>query len=224
MTLTADVRRALEAAADPTRAPGMQAYMKSGMPYLGVSADAMRRVAKTVFAEHPLESAGQWREDVLAIWRGARFREERYVAVELTGDRRAREWQTLEALPMYEELIVTGAWWDYVDVIAAQRIGELLRRDKKMKGILRRWAQDADIWKRRAAILAQLEFKKETDEELLYDCIAPSIGSKEFFLRKGIGWALRQYARTDPDAVRRYVREHEDQLSGLTRREALKHL
>lgn len=199
--------------------------MKSEMPYLGVAADAMRRVAKEVFAAHPLESAEQWRADVLAIWRGARFREERYVAVELTGDRRARGWQTRDALPMYEELIVSGAWWDYVDFLAAHRVGEILRREpREMKRILRKWAKDADMWKRRTAILAQLNFKKETDVELLYDCIAPSIASKDFFLRKAIGWALRQYARIDPDEVRRYVREHEDELSALTRREALKHL
>lgn len=222
--LPSRIHRALRAVADPERAPAMQAYMKSEMPYLGVSADAMRRVAKEVFAAHPLGSAEQWRADVLAIWRGARFREERYVAVELTGDRRARAWQTLDALPMYEELIVSGAWWDYVDLVAAQRIGGILKRENGMKKVLRRWAKDEDMWKRRTAILAQLTFKKETDVELLYDCIAPSIGSKEFFLRKAIGWALRQYARTDPDEVRRYVRDHEDELSGLTKREALKHL
>jgi 3-methyladenine DNA glycosylase AlkD len=225
MSLPSCIRRALQAVADPRRAPGMQAYMKSDMPYLGVGADDMRRVAKEVLGDHSLASAEQWRADVLAIWRGARFREERYVAIELTGDRRAKGWQTLDALPMYEELIVSGAWWDYVDVIAAHRIGAILKSaPKEMKRILRRWAKDENIWKRRTAILAQLTSKNETDLELLYDCIAPSIGSTELFLRKAIGWALRQYARSDPDEVRRYVREHEHELSALSRREALKHL
>lgn len=217
------VRRALRAAADPERAPAMQAYMKSVMPFLGVPGPEMRRIAREIFAAHALPSAEEWREEVLALWRGARFREERYAALELTGDRRARGWQTLDALPMYEELIVTGAWWDYVDLIASHRLGAILRCEPKLKRILRKWAQGDDLWKRRAAILSQLRFREHTDLALLYDCIAPSIGSKEFFLRKSIGWALRQYARTDPEEVRRYVREHEHELSGLTKREALKH-
>jgi len=221
-TLSQRVRHALHEVADPQRAPAMQSYMKSAMPYLGVPSPEMRRVARGLFATYLLPSAEEWRQDVLALWRGAQFREERYVALELTGDCRARDWQTLDALPMYEELIVTGAWWDYVDLIATHRLGAILRHEPKMKRILRGWAHSDDLWKRRAAILSQLLFKSETDLALLYDCIAPSIGSKEFFLRKGIGWALRQYARTDAEEVRRYVREHEDELSGLTKREALK--
>ena len=86
------------------------------------------------------------------------------------------------------------------------------------------WAGCGDLWKRRSAILCQLGFKRDTDLGLLYACIEPALGSKEFFLRKAIGWALRQYARTDPEGVRRYVGEHADRLSGLSRREATKHL
>jgi 3-methyladenine DNA glycosylase AlkD len=93
-----------------------------------------------------------------------------------------------------------------------------------MAAILRRWAESDDIWKRRSAILAQLTFKNDTDRRLLYDCIRPSLGAGEFFLRKGIGWALREYAKTDAAEVLRYVRQHESQLSALTKREALKHV
>jgi 3-methyladenine DNA glycosylase AlkD len=93
-----------------------------------------------------------------------------------------------------------------------------------MSGILRDWAVSSDIWKRRSAILAQLNFKRETDLKLLYDCIRPSLGASEFFLRKGIGWALRQYARTDPAEVIRFVRRNEARLSPLSKREALKHV
>jgi 3-methyladenine DNA glycosylase AlkD len=126
---------------------------------------------------------------------------------------------------MYEEMIVTGAWWDYVDAIAGHRLGLLLRRfPAPMRKQMLAWSRDQDLWKRRSAILCQLRFKGETDLELLYACIAPSLASREFFLRKAIGWALRQYAWTDPREVVRYVREHQAALSPLSRREALKNV
>jgi len=223
--LIRSLRRALADAADPVKAPGMQAYMKSTMPYLGILAVPMRKTAKAVIAAHPLPSFEDWRDTVLELWRKARYREERYAAIELAGHSLYREFQTLDALPMYEEMITSGAWWDYVDAIACHRIGELLRRHPaEMAPILRQWATCDNLWKRRSAILAQLQFKRDTDLKLLYDCIRPSLGSPEFFLRKGIGWALRQYAWTDAREVQQYVRKYENQLSPLTRREALKNV
>ena len=122
-------------------------------------------------------------------------------------------------------MITSGAWWDYVDEIASNRIGPLLEAfPKPMKKSMRAWSTSEDMWKRRVSILCQLDFGAKTDVELLYACITPSIASKEFFLRKAIGWALRQYARTDPAAVKRFVRAHDKQLSGLSKREALKHV
>lgn len=203
----------------------MQAYMKSDMPYWGVQAQPLRRITKAVFAEHPLASFEAWRDTLLAIWREAGHREERYAAIELAGGPAYRAWQTLDALPIYEELIVSGAWWDTVDAIASHQIGGLLRGyPAQMKPVLRAWAKGDDIWKRRTAILAQLGSKRETDLKLLYDCIRPSLHRPEFFLRKGIGWALRQYAHTDAAEIVRYVRRHEALLSPLSRREALKNV
>ena len=197
--------------------------MKTSTPFHGVDATTLRAICKRVFAPHPLKSAAGWRRDVLALFRGARFREERYAAIELTGDRRARPFQTMEALEMYEEMIVAGAWWDLVDTLATKRLGELLRREPaEMRKAMRAWSRSPDLWKRRSAILCQNSFKKETDVAFLYACIEPSIASKEFFLRKAIGWALRQYAWTDPDEVVRYVKANEKRLSSLSRSEALK--
>lgn len=203
----------------------MQAYMKSKMPYLGVQTTPLRQALRPLFADCVLESFEEWRDTVLELWRSARYREERYAAIELAGHLAYGSFQTLDALPMYEELIVSGAWWDLVDSIAGHQIGGLLRRyPADIASILREWASGDDIWKRRAAILAQLGFKSSTDCELLYDCIRPSLGRPEFFLRKGIGWALRQYARTDAAEVLRYVRRHEKLLSPLSQREALKNV
>lgn len=212
--------------AEPARAAGAQAYMKSEMPFLGVAATPMRKVCKTVFSESPFRSDDVWRAAVLSLWRDAKYREERYAAIELSGMRQYRGWQDLPTLSMYEEMIVTGAWWDTVDVIAIHRVGEYLLRDfpAPMKRTMRRWSADDDLWKRRTSILCQITFKEETDLELLYDCIEPSLSSKEFFLRKAIGWALRSHAWIDPAEVKRYVRKHAKQLSPLSRREALKNI
>ena len=219
------MRRELRDQADPKKAPFMQAYMKSEMPYLGIQAAPFRKIAKAVIAAHPLDSFQAWRDSVLELWRGARYREERYAAIELAGYRKYQAFRTLDALPMYEEMITTGAWWDYVDSIAGHRLGELLRRHpKELAAILREWAVSDDIWKRRSAILAQLGFKGDTDLKLLYDCIRPSLDRPEFFLRKAIGWALRQYAWTDPKEVLRFVKANEKRLSPLSKRVALKNL
>jgi 3-methyladenine DNA glycosylase AlkD len=223
--LVSSVRTALGEAADPARAPGMRAYMKSAMPYLGVSAVPLKQICKTQFKDLTWPSSEDWQRDVLALWRGAEFREERYAAIELAGVKAARPFHTLAALPMYEEMIVTGAWWDYVDVIAGHRLWAILQAEgEPMKRAMLRWSVDRDRWKRRSAILCQLKAKGETDLGLLYECIEPSIDSKEFFLRKAIGWALREYAKTDADEVRRYVAAHADRLSGLSSREALKNV
>jgi 3-methyladenine DNA glycosylase AlkD len=221
--LTMRVREALEAVAEPSSAPAMQAYMKSAMPYLGVSAVPRRAALKAAFAGLDWPDCAAWQADVLALWRGATYREERYAAIELAGVKAARGFQRIDALPMHEEMIVTGAWWDYVDEIAGNRLWDLLRNDRvAMSETMRAWSTDVDIWKRRSSILCQLPAKREIDLDLLYACIEPSIGSAEFFLRKAIGWALRQYAWVDPDEVARYVAANEDRLSGLSKREALK--
>jgi 3-methyladenine DNA glycosylase AlkD len=145
--------------------------------------------------------------------------------VELTGVRQAREYQTPVAMDLYEEMIVSGAWWDYVDAIASRRVGPILRRfPVPMKRLMRQWSRCDNLWKRRTSILCQLGAKSSTDLKLLYDCIEPSIGEKEFFLRKAIGWALRQYAWTDAAEVVRYVSEKGDALSPLSKREALKNV
>lgn len=223
--LIAAIREDLAHAASPALAPAMKAYMKSAMPFLGVQMPQVRQICRRVFAAHPLASFDEWRDTAFALWREARYREERYAAIALTGERRYQDYQRLDALPMYEEMIVTGAWWDYVDDLAIHQIGRLLALfPTQMRGTMLAWSRDANLWKRRAAMLCQISFKGATDEELLYACIAPNLSNKDYFMRAAIGWALREYSKTRPDAVRRYVRDHETELSPLSRREALKHI
>jgi 3-methyladenine DNA glycosylase AlkD len=218
--MIAAIRAGLAAGANPEKAPDMQAYMKSAMPFLGVQKPARTALARELFV--PLDFDA-WRDTVLTLWREATYREERYMALALAGDRRYREHRTMAALPLFDELIVTGAWWDFVDEVAAGMLGELLDRDgAALAPVLRRWAVDDEMWRRRAAIVSQVRRKERTDLALLYDCIEPNRGEREFFLRKGIGWALRSYAWVDPDEIERYCAGHE--LSPLSRREALRNV
>src|ERR1051325_5099768 len=219
------IRAGLAAAADPARAKGAQTYMKSAMPFHGVSSPIQKRVWRDAFAPHPRTSRAAWQRVVLELWRPATFREERYAAVGLASDRRYLSYRTPVALPMLEEMIVTGAWWDYVDALASHPLGDVLVADpRKVSRVIRRWAIDRDMWKRRAAILCQIRRKHETDLTLLYDCIEPNLDDREFFIRKAIGWALRSYAWTDPREIRRYVTKNRARLSPLSVREAMKNI
>jgi 3-methyladenine DNA glycosylase AlkD len=216
------VRNAFAANTDPDRAPGMQAYMKSSMPYYGVAATPMRRLSQALFRTWWPLDAEQWRDTIAALWDTAQFREQRYAAIALLAWRPAKEHRTRDVLPLIERLVVEGAWWDYIDAMA-HVVGEILRKDARTVATLRRWSKGENLWLRRIAILSQLDFKHDTDVALLYELIEPSLDSQEFFLRKAIGWALRQLARVHPKAVVDYVATLGPRLSALSRREALKH-
>jgi 3-methyladenine DNA glycosylase AlkD len=219
------VRAGLKKAADPLKAPQMQAYMKSLMPYRGVAGPVQKTLWRTVFGAHPVVSEATWRDVALELWRGAAYREERYAAVAWTDLRIYKPYRTLAAIPIFEEMIVTGAWWDFVDAIASHQLGDILRAEpRQMTLLMRRWSTDPHMWKRRASILCQLGFKRETDLDLLYGCIEPNLADTDFFMRKAIGWALRQYAWTDPVEVRGYVTSHRTRMSPLSIREATKNI
>jgi 3-methyladenine DNA glycosylase AlkD len=224
----------------------MQAYMKSEMPFRGVPAPAQRALWRELFTPAPLATFHEWQRVVLTLWREAEYREERYAAIALADWPTYQAFRTRRALPMIEEMIVSGAWWDFVDALATHHLGDVLAAEQEagrgvqMRTLLLTWARGQNLWKRRAAILCQIGFKHDTDLELLYACIEPSLpdGAQgptkagphivtrdirhDFFIRKAIGWALRQYARIDPEEVTRYVDANRARLSPLSVREALK--
>ena len=220
--LSVAIREGLRAAAEPARAPGMQDYMQSAMPFLGVRLPVVRRLVRAAAGADPPADLPDLLTTATTLWREAVVREERYAATELLDLRVARG--RLEAFPLITEVIVTGAWWDHVDAVAHD-VGALLREHRAaVEPVVRAWSVDPDRWLRRASIICQLDARGDTDLRLLTDVVDANLADREFFVRKAIGWALRQYARIDPDWVLAFVAARRDTLSPLSYREAVKHL
>ena len=226
--LLQDLRRSLVAVADPSRAEGMQRYMKSVQPCHGCSRGVSLSAFKETFRDVRFGSAEEWAAAVATIWAGATHREERYGAIWLLRNppQAAFGVHLPVALPLLRHLVEQGAWWDYVDEICTYPLGDLLRADPAvMVPELERWAAGDVLWLRRAAILAQLSFKGTAiDMPLLFRLIRPAMSDQTFWLRKAIGWGLRQAARDHAAEVLHFVRDNHAALSTLSRREALKHL
>jgi 3-methyladenine DNA glycosylase AlkD len=219
------VRRTLAELADPDQAPAMQAYMKSALPFYGVPKPIRTAALRPVWAAHPPADRGTWEATVRALYDEATRREERYAALALLAIRPTKAWHDPALVPLIEHLVVTGSWWDLVDELASRHVAPLHRADPTaIAPVIRRWAQADDLWLRRTAILSQLGSRDATDRDLLAEVIAPSAASSEFFLRKAIGWALRELSHHDPEWVRAYLADQGETLSPLTRREAAKHL
>jgi 3-methyladenine DNA glycosylase AlkD len=230
VTYVGAVRAALTEAGDPVRAAQQQAYMKSELPYVGLGAPALKALLGPLLVEHRFVDRAQWEAAVLELWEDAEHREEWYAAIALLRHRAYHAWLDPDLLPLLEQLVRTGAWWDVVDEIAAHPVGQVLLDHRgHATPVIERWSVDPDsLWVRRTSMLAQLRHREQTDTELLERVLVANLDDtaygREFFVRKALGWALRQHARTDAAWVLAFARTHADRLSGLSRREALKHL
>ena len=223
--LVRDLREALAAAGDPGRAEQQRRYLKSAMEMYGVGVPRTRRIAQAVAASHPClwRDATSWETALRRVWDTAEHREERFAVLAIIRSRHcAPHAERIESLALYEHLLRTGQWWDLVDE-ASHAVGLVVRAHPAAAARMRAWATDADLWVRRSSIICQLQHKERTDTSLLGDVIEANQDDGEFFIRKAIGWALRDYARTDGAWVRAFVEGH-PRLSPLSRREALKHL
>jgi 3-methyladenine DNA glycosylase AlkD len=221
----AELRQELAAAGDPARAEAQQRYMKSAMPYHGLTLPELRTILRPHLAELAAADRAEWEQTVRTWWDGATHREERYAAIAVARHRRARAWQDPAELGLYRHMIVTGAWWDVVDDIAQHLVaGVLAAYRHETTPVMHTWAVDEDLWLRRTAVLCQTPHGPDTDLALLTFTVEHNLDDTSFWLRKAIGWALRQHARTDPDWVRAYVDSLGPRLSPLSRREATKHL
>ncbi|MFV0428764.1 MAG: DNA alkylation repair protein [Arachnia sp.] len=219
--LADDIRLALARSRDLSRAEQQRAYMKSALPFYGVGVPQTRRLARSAASAHWFESRQAWLATVDHLWDEATHQEERYAALAVLSHPRARGWRDRRLWPTLEQLITTAAWWDLVDGVSPIT-GELLAADASLAEDIRGWARSDDMWLRRSSIIAQLGAKAGTDTDLLTDVIEVNAADTEFFIAKAIGWALRQYARIEPEWVREFLGTHE--LRPLSAREAAKNI
>ena len=206
--------------ANPMQAAPMKKYMRDQFEYLGIKTPQNAALQKEFFKEHGLPKLAELDEILRDLW-ALPQREFQYVGMGLLG--KFEKQLPAEFIEPVAYLIVTKSWWDTVDTIASHTVGTHFKRFPKVREKhLKRWRKSTNLWLRRTTILFQLGYKKETDFDLLLEIIRENLGSNEFFINKAIGWALRQYAYTDPKAVTQFVKSTE--LHPLSRREAMKHL
>lgn len=219
--LAAFVHAELTRRANPKRAVTMAAYMKTAQAFYGVPAPEVHAIAKEARKRFVPAGAAAYRRNVLALWRLPN-REARYAAIEYA---RQPAFLVPDSMPLLERMIREGAWWDFVDSIAANLVGPILLHHRAaVRPMLDRWIAGGDLWIRRSAILSQLRHKRETDAKLLFRYCLKCAAEREFFIRKAIGWALREYSKTDADAIRVFLEQHRETLSPLSCREAAKRL
>ncbi len=211
---------AIRRGADPAAAGGMKKYMRDQFDFLGLKAPARRSIVRTFLKEHGKPDA-EFLDDVMRSLWSKREREYQYAAVDII--ERCTAVLSAKHFELCEYLICTKSWWDTVDGIAVNIVGAAFRRHPAQgRRYIQDWRSSEDIWLRRTTILFQLKYREATDWNLLTGLVAENLGSKEFFINKAIGWALREHSKTDAQRVIRFVES--TQLAPLSRREALKWL
>ena len=207
--------------ANPANAAPMKKYLRDQFEFLGLKTPVRVALQKDFIKEHGLPPLDNLDVIVRELW-ALPQREFQYTATSLMG--KLEKKLEPEFITTVEHLIITKSWWDTVDTIAGNTVGSMFKRYPKVKEkYLKKWRKSDNFWLRRTTLLFQLGYKKETDFNLLCELINENLGSDEFFINKAIGWALRQYAWTDPKPVKKFVRET-PQLSPLSRKEALKNI
>ncbi|MFI8520158.1 DNA alkylation repair protein [Streptomyces sp. NPDC085481] len=220
-TVLARLTEVYPAAGDPFRAQEMVAYMKGVAPFLGLRTPERRTLSRTVLDGTPAPDEADCTAIALRCF-ALPEREYHYFAVDYL--RRHVKRCSSAFLPVARTLVTTVSWWDTVDHLAAHVVGGLVAADPALAARMDEWIADDDLWPARTALLHQLRFKAATDTGRLFSYCLLRSGHPDFFIRKAIGWSLREYARTDPDEVRAFVTAHTSRLSPLSVREALKNL
>ena len=214
-------QREFRKASNPEIVKAKQSYMKTTMPFYGIPSPERRAIQNNVLMEMDLtiDSPTSYETCIRALW-ALPHREEKYFAIDV-----ALKYKTyihFDSLGLYENMIREEyAWWDLVDPIAINLVGKVaLHHPERMEEILRQWIHDDNMWIRRTAILAQLKHKRQMNQQRLFECCRERMHEKEFFVRKAIGWVLREYAKTAPEAVIGFLRREKPHLSKVSYQEA----
>lgn len=214
------VTAGLAARRDPANAPAMAAYMRDQFAFLGIPSPGQQAVFRDLAADLPRVMSD---EVVTAaadeLW-GLEEREHQYVACRLVNRHAASTGASAAFLPTVKRLLTTKPWWDTVDTLATHAVGDLVRRHPELRGTMDEWLAGDDMWLTRSALLHMNRWKGEADQDWLFAACLRRAGDTDFFIRKAIGWALREHSKVDAAAVVAFVQDHEE-LSGLSRREAL---
>ena len=201
----------------------MSKYMKFHFPFLGIKSPDTKLLLREFFKKTNILKEEKLPEAFFReVWE---LPEREFQYAVLTMLVRRPKWLTSEDMEFVEELITTKSWWDTVDTTASNIVGELfLREPLLVHKHIPVWKSHENMWLRRTAILFQLKYKAETDEELLFHIIRLNMADREFFIRKAIGWALREYSKTKPEVVKAFIEEESAKLSNLSIREGMKHI
>lgn len=212
-----DIQKLFASAANPEIALKQSAYMRNLFLFLGIPKPEREKLEKGIFkkAVNDLPSL------LLKLWEQD-HREYQYTALCLA--QRHRKILTPAIVPTLEKMIRTKSWWDTVDTIAPNLVGHLVKMHPELLPLMDQWIEDPYLWIRRSALLFQLRWKKETDEDRLFHYCQKTLHEKDFFIRKAIGWVLREYSKTRPASVSRFISRHRSKLSPLSVREASKYL
>lgn len=206
---------------DDAKAEAMRAYMRDQFAFIGIPSPERVALSREAIEGVPKPSA----EDLDALARMLWARDEReyqYFAMWIL--RRNVKVLSADFIPTARVLITTKSWWDTVDELAQNIVGPIVRRDRDLDAVMDAWIDEDDLWLARTAILHQNRWRDHTDADRLFRYCERRAGDTDFFIRKAIGWALREHTRVDPDAVRSFLAAHDTELSGLSKREALKWL
>ncbi len=197
---------------------GQKSYMLSKFEFYGIKAPVRREIQKSFLQKQNLPKKEELEEIINGLWNKPQ-REFQYFALELF----LKYIKQIEEkdIFLFESMITNKSWWDTVDLIATKLVGEYFKKfPEKIEFFIKKWINSKNIWLQRTAILFQLKYKEKTDTELLSFIIKSLLGSKEFFINKAIGWALRNYSKTNPQWVKNFV--NNTPLDNLSKREALR--
>lgn len=215
--LVTPLKEAFEKSKNKEKADWQTAYMKHQFPFLGVAKPVRAKIQKELFKKHPIFSERMLLHIVKSLW-NEHEREYLYAAIDLL-IKHQKLWSKA-LLPFIKKLLSQKSWWDTVDLLSSKVLGKLLLEFPDLQNSVDDWIYDKNLWIRRSALLYQLSWKKKTDEKRLFNYCLHLSSEKDFFIRKAIGWALRQYAKTNQKAVKDFIRRHTSSLSTLSIREA----